>query len=251
MAEWGDYLGIPDEDDDPPFGQVAMQRMAKIAQIVDDPDAVERLRLALVPLGRDYRRIISIVPSELERAPSHESQAERLEWLDTHILFPLKSLIAALGDERRHMLSMWPQELRPAVTPDWNALQEQLNILLNLVQNVTLNVMFYRDTGISVASAVRYSIVVSAMNILSDALPNLKPSRGTYDRVTKSFNGIYPDLLRAIYKEITGEDERLDRVIKELLDELRDPNSFLSGKPFQLGEYLSAVVERLPPSEPQ
>jgi hypothetical protein len=149
------------------------------------------------------------------------------------------------------MLSMWPQELRPEAAPDWNTLQEQLNTLLNLLQNVTLNVLFYKDNRISVASAVRYSIVGSAMETLSQALPDVKPSRGTYDKDTQRFNGHYPDLIRAIYKEITGEDEQLDRVIKELLDERRTPDRLLSGKPFQLGKFLSALVERLPPSDPQ
>jgi len=82
------------------------------------------------------------------------------------------------------------------------------------------------------------------MDALEQALPDLKPSRGTYDKDTKGFNGAYPDLIRAIYKEITGESEQLDRQIKELIDERRNPQGTAPDEPFVLGDYLSAIAKQ-------
>lgn len=244
MAEWGDYLGIHMADGNEPFGQEVLQEIAGIAGVADDIDAVERLRAALVPMGREYRRIIAMVPSELKGAPGHESHSERLEWLDAQILNPLKRLLPALAEDRRYMFSMWPQEVRPHNLPDWDLLRRNLEFLENLAVNTTLAIAFYRHNDVYMGSMLRYRIVSSAMDALEQALPDLKPSRGTYDKGTKGFNGAYPDLIRAIYREITGETEQLDRQIKELIDERRNPQGDAPDEPFVLGDYLTAIAKR-------
>lgn len=244
MAEWGDYLGINMADGNEPFGQAALQEIAAIAGVADDIDAVEQLRAVLVPMGRAYRRIIAMVPSELKGAPGHESHSERLEWLDTQVLNPLKRLLPALAEDRRYMFSMWPQEVRPHDLPDWDLLVSNLGFLENLARNATLAIAFYRHHELSMGPLLRYRIVSSAMGALERALPDLKPSRGTYDKDTKGFNGAYPDLIRAIYKEITGESEQLDRQIKELIDERRNPQGIAPDEPFVLGDYLTAIARQ-------
>jgi len=244
LAEWGDYLGIHMADGNEPFGQEVLQEIAGIAGVADDIDAVERLRAALVPMGREYRQIIGMVPSELKGAPGHESHSERVEWLDTQILNPLRRLLPALAEDRRYMFWMWPQEVRPHDLPDWDLLVSNLGFLEDLARNATLAIAFYRHHELSMGPLLRYRIVSSAMDALEQALPELKPSRGTYDKDTKGFNGAYPDLIRAIYKEITGETEQLDRQIKELIDERRNPQDFASNEPFVLGDYLTAIAKQ-------
>ena len=244
MAERGDYLGIHMADGNEPFGQEVLQEIAGIAGVADDVDAIERLRVALVPMGREYRRIIAMVPSELKSAPGRESHSERLEWLDTQILNPLKRLLPALAENHRYMFSMWPQEVRPHDLPDWQLLVNNLGFLENLARNATLAIAFYRHHELSMGPLLRYRIVSSAMAALEHALPDLKPSRGTYDKETKGFNGAYPDLIRVIYKEITGEAEQLDRQIKELIDERRNPESRAPDEPFVLGDYLAAIAKQ-------
>jgi hypothetical protein len=244
LAERGDYLGIHMADGNEPFGREVLQEIAGIAGVADDIDAVERLRVALMPMGSEYRRIIAMVPSELKGAPGHESHSERLEWLDTQILNPLKRLLPALAEDRRYMFSMWPQEVRPHDLPDWELLRENLEFLENLARNATLAIAFYRHHELSMGPLLRYRIVSSAMDALKRALPALKPSRGTYDKDTKGFNGAYPDLIRAIYKEITGEQEQLDRQIKELIDERRNPQGDAPDKPFVLGDHLTAIAKQ-------
>ena len=242
MADLGDYLGISVDDDHQPFDHDALQHIAGIARVADDPAAVERLRSALVPLGQPYRRVIAIVPSELDRAPGRDSHSERLEWLDTQILNPLKKLMPALAEDCRYMLSMWPQEVRPPNLPDWDLLLSNLQYLQDLARNAILTIAFLRYHDLPLGQLLRYRIVSSATEALAQALPNLKPSRGTYDQTTKGFNGVYPDLIRAIYKEITGEDEQLDRLIKEQIDDRRNPQDKGPDEPFVLGDYFATLA---------
>lgn len=249
MADWGDYLGIQLPDDHQLFGQEVLEEIARKAGFRDDPEAIERLRSALVPIGKEYRRIIAMVPSGLDRAPGHDSHSERLEWLDTQILNPLKKLLPALAEERRYMFSMWPQEVLPPDFPDWDLLLKNLEFLENLARNATLAIAFFRHHDLSMGPLLKYRIVSSAMDALGQALPKLKPSRGTYDHETKGFNGAYPDAIRAIYKEITGETEQLDRQIKELIEERRNPQITASDEPFVLGDYLTAIAKKGQPDE--
>lgn len=245
----GRLSGHPHGGWNEPFGPEVLQEIAGIAGVADDIDAVERLRAALVPMGSEYRRIIAIVPSELKGASGHESHSERLEWLDTQILNPLKRLLPALAEDRRYMFSMWPQEVRPHDLPDWDLLVSNLGFLENLARNTTLAIAFYRHHELSMGPLLRYRIVSSAMDALEHALPDLRPSRGTYDKDTKGFNGTYPDLIRAIYKEITGEQEQLDRQIKELIEERRNPQARAPDEPFVLGDHFTAIAKQANPDE--
>ncbi|MXP28881.1 hypothetical protein GRI58_08605 [Porphyrobacter algicida] len=198
-------------------------RIAEIAGVANDADAVARLKVVLVPLGREYRRVISITPSELDRSPSKDSLSQRLEWLDTQVLNPLMKLNAALHPDNRSMLSLWPQEVNPDLMPDLDEVARHLDHLQLLAQHVALMLVTYRRLDLPHGALIRHHIVAASVDALERALPDLKPRRGTYDRETKGFNGVYPDLIRAIYKEITGEDEQLDRLIKEQVDERRNP----------------------------
>ncbi len=191
--------------------------------MADDPDAIARLKEALVPLGREFRRVISITPSELDRSPSKASLSQRLDWLDTQVLNPLLKLIPALHPDNRFMLSLWPQEVDPDLMPNLDEVTKHLDHLQLLAQHVAVMLTVYRRLDLPHGALIRHHIVAASVEALARALPGLKPRRGTYDKETKGFNGVYPDVIRAIYKEITGEDEQLDRLIKEQVDELRNP----------------------------
>lgn len=210
-------------DSDTPFGDDAIIRIAEIAGVANDRDAVDRLKTELVPLGLEYRRVISITPSELDRSPSQDSLSQRLEWLDTQILNPLTKLTKALHPDNRFMLSSWPQEVSPDLMPELDEVAKNLDHLQLLAQHVALMLAVYRKLNLPHGALIRHHIVAASAEALERALPDLKPRRGTYDKETKGFNGVYPDLIRAIYKEITGEDEQLDRLIKEQVDEHRNP----------------------------
>lgn len=209
---------------DAPFGDGAILRIAGIAGVTNDPDAMARLTEVLIPLGREYRRVISITPSELDRSPSKDSLSERLDWVDRQVLNPLLRLIPALHPDNRFMLSLWPQEVAPDLMPDLDEVAKHLDHLQLLAQHVALMLVTYRRLDLPHGALIRHHIVAASVEALERALPDLKPGRGTYDKETKGFNGVYPDVIRAIYKEITGEDEQLDRLIKEQVDLRRNPS---------------------------
>jgi hypothetical protein len=161
-----------------------------------------------------YRRVMATTPTEF-------SLSQRLEWLDTQVLNPLTKLIPAVGPDARKMFSMWPEEIEERLLPDLDEVGKHLEHLQLLARNVAIVVAKYRFHDLPFGQLIRYRIVDSIADAVAEALPQLKPSRGTYDKETKGFNGIYPGLIRAIYQEITGESEQLDHLIKEQVKQRR------------------------------
>lgn len=154
------------------------------------------------------------------------------------MLHPLLKLIPALQPDNRFMLSLWPQEVNAELMPDLDEVTKHLDHLQLLAQNVAVMLAVYRRLDLPHGALIRHHIVASSVAALERALPKLKPRRGTYDKETKGFNGVYPDVIRAIYKEITGEDEQLDRLIKEQIDERRNPTPDLDVPYSSYGEML-------------
>ncbi|WP_146037373.1 hypothetical protein [Novosphingobium guangzhouense] len=180
------------EESDEPFKDAAIAKLAEIAGVAKDLDAVARLKHELVPLGREFRRIISITPSELDRSPSSHTLTERLDWIDTQVLNPLDKLIPALGPDCRHLLSLWPQEVAPDLMPDLDEVTRHLEHLRLLARHVAVMLVTYRKHDLPHGLLIRNHIVVASAAALDRALPNLKPSRGTYDKKSKKFDGRYP-----------------------------------------------------------
>ncbi len=118
---------------DAPFGDDAIMHIAEIAGVANDHDSVARLKDVLVPLGREFHRVISLTPSELDRSPSKDSLSQRLEWLDTQVLNPLMKLTTALHPDNRFRLSLWPQEVSPDLMPDLDDVASHLDHLKLLV----------------------------------------------------------------------------------------------------------------------
>lgn len=172
-------------------------------------------------VGAEYRRIISITPCDLPGAPSDDTLSQRLAWVDAQLLNPIAKLLEALDPENRHMLSLWPEEPDPELIPDYDAIGEQLKGLQVLGQNLAIIIAKCRFHDLPPGPLIRYRIVAAIAEVLDGALPDLRPSRGTYDATTKQFYGVYPALVRRIFLEITGLNEQLDRLIKEQVDQRR------------------------------
>lgn len=196
------------------FDDPAMVRIAEIIKLSVTSPEMQRLRNLLLPVGGYYRRVIATTPTEL-------SLSKRLEWIDSQVLNPLDKLLAALKPDARSMFSLWPEEVDDALLPDFVEVTKQLEHLQLLARNVAVVVAKYRFHELPFGQLIRYRIVHSIADVVAEALPTVKPTRGTYDRETKRFNGVYPDLIRAIFKEITGENEQLDNLIKEQVEARR------------------------------
>lgn len=196
------------------FDDAVMARLARIAQLPVSSPQMEHLGKLLRTVGAHYRRVIATTPSEL-------SLSKRLEWLDAQVLNPLDKLLAAVRPNARSMFSLWPEEVDDALLPNFEEVTKQLEHLQLLAQNVAIVVAKYSFHDLPLGQLIRYRIVHSIADAMAEALPDLRPTRGTYDKETKGFNGLYPDLIRAIYEEITGENEQLDHLIREQVEARR------------------------------
>lgn len=194
--------------------------MAEIAAIspgtqINDGAGLQR---ELQILAREIRRVISITPCDLPGAPSNHTHSERLDWVDAQLLNPIERLEEALDPENRFLLSLWPEEVI-AIMPDFNEARRHLQELKNLGQHLAINIAQHRYAKLTFGNLIRFKIVAGICSILDDHWPSLRPSRGTYDDVSKRYEGSYPAVLRRIFREITGLNEQLDRLIKEQIDE--------------------------------
>ncbi|MGR3604812.1 hypothetical protein [Sulfitobacter sp.] len=202
------------------FGDAVMQEIAKVAGLADEA-AIADLQTRLKAVGTEYRRVISITPCDLPGAPSDDTLSQRLAWVDAQLLNPITRLLEALEPENRHLLSLWPEEPDADLIPDYDEIAERLKSLRILGQNLAIIIAKYRFHDLPPGPLIRYRIVAAIAEVLDEALPDLRPSRGTYDASTKQFHGVYPTLIRRIFLEITGLHEQLDRLIKEQVDQRR------------------------------
>ncbi|WP_089214150.1 hypothetical protein [Sphingopyxis indica] len=202
------------------FGDAAMAEIADIVGVTGGA-ALDVLQERLRAVATEYRRVISVTPCDMPGAPSDETLSQRLAWVDAQLLNPIGKLLEALDPENRHMLSLWPEEVSPELVPDCDAIAEQLKGLQVLGWNVAIMIAKYRHHDLPHGPLIRYHIVAAIAEVLDEALPDLRPSRGTYDATTKQFYGVYPALVRRIFLEITGLNEQLDRLIKEQVDQRR------------------------------
>lgn len=197
--------------------------MASIAAIslgrqIDDQAGLQR---ELQMLAREIRRVISITPCDLPGAPSNHTHSERLDWVDTQLLNPIERLEEALDPGNRYLLSLWPEEVIDEIMPDFDEAGRHLQELKNLGQHLVINIAQHRYAKLTFGNLIRFKIVAGTCSILDEQWPSLRPSRGTFDDVSKRFEGVYPEVVRQIFREITGQNEQLDRLIKEQIDERR------------------------------
>ena len=174
----------------------------------------ERLRAA----ARHYRNLIATVPSDLPGAPFDMSLTKRHEWTDAYILNPTKRLREALLPENRPLLSTWPEYMAVGPMPDLGLLDRELDKLENLGHYLWVNARQRRAANVSPAWEIKYEIVRAIAAIFADAIPELSPTRGTYDSVENRYRGSFPEAIILAFREITGiEGERLDRQITALV----------------------------------
>lgn len=194
-----------------------MAEIAAIAHVYDNP-RLAALRDKLNTVDKEYRRVISITPCDLPGAPSGHTHSERLEWVDTQFLGPIDRLLDALDSENRHLLSLWPTEVVDEIIPDFDEAKRHLNDLKILAQHVAINIAQHRYAKLTFGNLIRFHIVSLICQALDEHLPELRPSRGTYDPTSKQYHGAYPAVVRRSFLEIVGLHEQLDRLIAEQVE---------------------------------
>lgn len=207
--------------DEPPSIQSVVDGYAKETKFADT-ERLAALTSRLEALAAHYRDVLSSMPNEFDRfAPFDATLSERVDWLDTEVLNPLKRLIAAVGPENQPWFSLWPHEVVDELKPNFDVARGQLEHLQLMAQNVVINLVVHRKASLPFNEFLRFHIVSDIAAVLGDVLPELQPSRGTYSKLQGEFVGRYPAIIRAAYHAITGEAHSLDRLIKEIVEQRR------------------------------
>lgn len=197
--------------------------MATIAGIIGISDRAifDALQARLKDMALEYRRVISMTPCDLPGAPSNHTLSERLDWVDAQLLNPITKLLEAIEPGNRHMLSLWPEEVVDELMPDFVEVTRQLQHLQKLGWHLAITIAKYRRFDLPLGPLVRSRIVAATAHIIEQIAPSFRPSRGTYDPVSKRFHGNYAEMIRLAFTEVTGLHEQLDRHIKEQVDQRR------------------------------
>lgn len=204
------------------FSGKVMADIAKSANLTSQED-IDGLAVALREFGLEIRGVLASMPSDFKpHSPFDATLSERVDWLDTQVLNPLNRLLNALEPENRPYFSMWPHDVDEGLKRNLDELAEGLKVLQLMAQNTVINLVIHRRTKLPYNDLLRLHIVQRTAGILDDLVPNLKPSRGTYDRESKTFSGNYPHVIRTVFKEITGKEEPLDHLIKEVVELRRE-----------------------------
>lgn len=159
------------------------------------------------------RRGVVTSPNGFRLAPFDMSLTQRKTWLQRKIINPIETLEAALADENGPHFAHWERygEVEPA------AEETLLTNLAELKSKATSLQAAFADeiTGdkagkITHTHEIRYYIVHVCLSELRECYPNLKLSRGNWDKEIKIATGAIPDFVRRVFLETTGQHEQLD-----------------------------------------
>lgn len=187
---------------------------------VTDQAASAALRDDLIEVGKNYRRIIENTPCDLPGAPYNKSLTQRGDWLQTNVLNPVERLLGALAESQRPMFSTWPYEKAFAGLFDHSALQVELEKLKTDATDLLKMLRGEQGADAGTSQELRFYIFNEIINAIKRHLPDFVPKQGVYHANMRQFVGRYPDAIRHIYKEITGLDEQLVRLIRMMV---KDP----------------------------
>lgn len=194
------------------FDDAAMAEISSMLRI-SDQQTVQALQRDLVTICAHYQEIIATLPCDLPGAPLNMSLTKRGDWLETNVINPAEKLAAALVEDKRPMFSTWPYPLTPPKFRDNSALLSELQNLLGEATRLrdVLRSQQADDAGHS--QELRAEIFISIVEALRKHPIGVPASRGVYDAEFRQRRGGYVDAVRFIFKQITGVEENLDRLI--------------------------------------
>lgn len=200
------------------FGDAFMAELRKTLRLADraHDDRVKQLQMRLQEVGHHYRQVIATTPCDLPNAPMNKSLTQRANWLETHVINPLKRLTEALDPTQRPMFSTWPEDSKPPSIPDFDALHVQLAELTVFADYLRGCLRYQQSEDAGHSQEIRAMLVYDIVRALVEIVPEVPSSRGTYDAEEKRYIGSFPEAVIAIYHEITeAYDERLDRLLAQ------------------------------------
>lgn len=141
------------------------------------------------------------------------SLTQRTTWLQRKVINPIETLEAALTDENVPHFAHWERygEVEPAADEALlSSLAELKNRATRLKAEFADEITGEKAGKVTHTHEIRYYIVHVCLSELRDCYPNLKLSRGNWDKEIKIATGAIPDFVRRVFLETTGQHEQLD-----------------------------------------
>ncbi len=173
----------------------------------------ERLRHECLKVSRG----IENSPNGFHLAPFDISLTKRKTWLQRQIINPIETLEAALAPENTPHFSHWEQygDFRPPSREPLLAALAELRKEADILQADFEEEISGDVAGkISHTNEIRHYVVYVCLSELRECYPDLKLSRGNWDKKLKVATGAIPDFVRRVFFETTGNHEQLDGPIQ-------------------------------------
>ena len=199
------------------FDDAWLKKFGRIVKI-EDQSILMNIRNDLYEVGQRYRRIIESTPCDLMGAPFNKTLTQRADWVQINVLNPLRRLQGALEESNRPMFATWPFEDWFESIPDHGTLRSELEKWSEFATKLHNGLRVEQSWDAGTSHELRYHIVHAALVAVRRHIPDFRPRQGVYHREIDGdedgFFGRFPEAMRHIYKEITGRDERLVRLIR-------------------------------------
>lgn len=93
----------------------------------------------------------------------------------------MKRLTEALDPTQRPMFSTWPEDSKPPTIPDFDALHAQLAELTVFADYLRRCLRYQQSEDAGHSQEIRAMLVYDIVRALVEIVPEVPPSRGTYD----------------------------------------------------------------------
>ena len=204
--------------DDELFGIGFMAEVRKITRVSEE-ERLQGFRDALMPVGIHYRAVIATTPSDLPRAPFNMSLTKRADWLTANVVKPVERLLDALAEVNQPHFATWPDDSPPPPRPDPDGLAHDLDMLRAFGHFLVQQLRYQQESDAGHSQEIRAMVFCAIAPIVRQHFGVEAPaSRGTYDAAEGCRVGRYPELMRLVFREITGAADLLDRLIRQEVD---------------------------------
>ncbi|MGR3507153.1 MAG: hypothetical protein ACU0B7_14945 [Paracoccaceae bacterium] len=200
------------------------ETIKNLCRIVDAKAEIDQVQLGgdLRELATSFWVAAMSTPLGILNGPPAQSIDSRKRKILASIIKPTEKLIEALSDLEISLLSEWPDDDLPADPPDRDILRNELDRLYRRAYDLFFVLDDRKKKGTSLLIDFKLDLAVELTNIFRRYFPNLRPTRGGYDK-TMNPSSEYHAFITFCAKEIFGKDFTFSGHILEQVEKL---NSF-------------------------
>lgn len=190
-----------DENHDGAFGDECREEVRLILALEDD-QVFATFWNKLHDECLKVRRGIETSPNGFHLAPFDISLTKRKTWQQRQIINPIETLEAALAPENTPHFSHWEQygDFRPPSREPLLAALAELRKEADILQADFEEEISGEVAGkISHTNEIRHYVVYVCLSELHECYPDLKLSRGNWDKKLKVATGPIPDFVRRVF----------------------------------------------------